>query len=436
MNRRVLSLLVGLAIGTGLPAALPAVAQTNSADSTRRASTPEQIDRALDEADERATKLEGEINKLKALKISGYVQFEWQRFSQTGSVGGRALYSDARRNFFTIRRGRLKFQHKLNDVMSGVIQTDITETGVRIKDAYGQFNLLPAEELTVTAGLFNRPNHEVEFSSSSRESSERAQVVRAFYPDERDLGVMFSSRKELFENFTPKLQVGVFNGVGSAAETDAYKDIIARLTFPVPLGRTSPVHIDLGTSFYYGGIPQTGDSVLRTENGVKSLVANTESGSWPGWGNRENVNVEAQIYLDILPVGGTIIKGEFLTGRRPTTAVAGRRADTVNFTPAVTARPFQIRNQMGYYAYFIQNFGARFQIAAKYDFYDRNTDLSGTQATSLDDAAYGVLGVGGSIFIDNLRIMLWHEIPTVAADENGPQDIKDDKTTVRFQYKF
>ena len=62
--------------------------------------------------------------------------------------------------------------------------------------------------------------------------------------------------------------------------------------------------------------------------------------------------------------------------------------------------------------------------------------LSGTGATSFDDAAYGVLGVGGSLFIDNLRIMLWHEIPAVAANENGPADIKDDKTTVRFQYKF
>lgn len=417
MNHFLPSLLLAAVISTGVVYAQPSTPGNSSQDSINRA-------------------LERQISELKTLKISGYVQTEWQRFSQTSSVGGRALYSDPRRNFFTIRRGRLKFQHRFSENMTAVLQPDITETGVRIKDAYAQFTLLPSSELAVTAGMFNRPNYEVELSSSTRESIERSQVVRAFYPNERDLGVMFSTRHKLFDGFSPKLQLGIFNGVGTDPEVDAYKDIITRLTFPIPFEKGSAIRADLGASFYYGGIPQLGDSIVTTVDGAKATIVNDETGDWRGWGNRRNFNVEAQIYLDMLPFGATTIKGEFLTGQRPTAVVAGRRIDTVNFLPAVTARPLQLRNQMGYYAYFIQNLGSMFQIAVKYDYFDRNADMSSSQVTSFDDAAYGVMGLGANITVDNMRVTLWHELPMVGSGENGPEDIHDDKSTVRFQYKF
>lgn len=420
-----LALLMGVALSTGV---LCAQSSTPDRPDSSRVATPAEITREVDDIEKRTTTLEDELAKLGALRISGYVQFEWQRFSQDNANDGRALYSDTRRNFFTIRRGRLKFQHRLNNVMSAVIQTDITETGARIKDAYAQFKLLPADELTVTTGLFNRPNYEVELSSGVRESAERAQVVRAFYPDERDLGVMFSWQPELARNFAPKLQLGVFNGTGTAAEVDPYKDIIARLTFPIPLAKTSPVQIDLGASLYHGGIPQKDTAIIQTVGGSNQVVAFAPDGGWPGWGNKQNINAEAQIYLKLIPTGTTTIKGEFLTGRRA--AITGQSALV------------QLRNQRGYYAYFIQDFGTLLQAVLKYDYFDRNTDLSGAQVTAQSDAAFGVLGVGGNISVERMRITLWHEFPMLAADEipfggnARSNDIIDDKTTIRFQYRF
>lgn len=443
MRRLALAVLATLVVSGGM-----LHAQENDSETAPSQTSPEELEETVNGLGERATLLETEVEKLKALKISGYVQAEWQQFDQTGSVGGRAFYSNANRNLFTVRRGRIKFQHRLGTLMSYTIQPDITETGVRIKDAFATINILPDDELTFNIGMFNRPNYEVELSSSARESAERSQVVRAFYPDERDLGLMFTLRESLFENFDPRLQVGIFNGPGTAAENDPLKDIIARLTFPLPLGSESPVQIDLGASFYHGGVPQTGDSIVRTVDGSKVTVANDATGSMRGMGNKQNFNIEGQIYLDLLPIGGTIIKGEFLTGRRPTGATAATPAtvgtardstgaDIIRIIPGTAARPLQIRNQSGFYAYFIQNIGTPLQLVAKYDMFDRNTDISGTRVTALDDAAVSVLGFGAHIFYENLRITAWYEIPTFAADENRvAEDIKDNKTTIRFQYKF
>lgn len=411
--------------------------------------SPEEMQENINTLNERVTVTEGEIEKLKAIKISGYLQAEWQHFDQVGSVGGRAFYSDARRNYFLTRRGRIKFQHKY-EWMTFVIQPDITERGVVIKDAYADFGLLPDNEFNITVGAFNRPNYEVELSSSNRESTERAQVTRAFYPEERDLGMMFTYYPTLTETFSPKLQVGLFNGAGivTASETDSYKDLIARLTFPLPLGEDLPIHVDLGASFYQGGIPVTTDSLLETVDGKTKLVFNDATGDWRGWGNRKNFNVEGQIFLDLLPIGGTIIKGEFMTGSRPTAGVAATSSsvgitkgsdgkDSIRIVPGTAAKPVQVRNQTGLYAYFIQNFGSVAQIAVKYDSFDRNTDMEGAQVTSTGDMKVDVLGIGGSIFINNLRITAWYEIPTVESNAFGAtDDVKDNKTTIRFQYKF
>lgn len=443
MNRSIIMLALAMFLAGGI-----ARAQENEGDGSTTP-TIEELGETVSGLGDRVTTAEGEIDKLKTTKISGYVQTEWQHFDQNTSSGGRAFYSNANKNFFTIRRGRVKVQHKLGNEMSAVVQADFTESGVKLKDAYMIYNFLPTDpdnDINVQIGSFNRPNYEVEYSSSTRESAERSQVVRAFYPDERDLGFMFTFRHTIAEEFDPKLQIGMYNGGGVIPETDPYKDIIARLTFPLPLGYDSPVHADLGASFYYGGIPQTVDSIRTTTNGTTSLVANDQSGSLAGWGNRQNFNIEAQVYLDILPWGGTILKGEVLSGKRQTAAVAAIARDSVKFIAASSGKPFQVRNQSGYYIYFVQNIEAWMQVAAKLDFFDRNTDMAGTQVTATDDAASSVLGFGANFFVSNMRFTLWYEMPKFAENENIQSgdaagafrtvDLKDNKTTIRFQYKF
>lgn len=396
-----------------------------------------------------------------AIRISGYLQSEWQHFDQTSSVGGRALYSDSRRNLFTVRRGRVKFQHKLGDVMSYTLGPDITENGVTIKDAFVTLDFFGNDVLQLDAGMFNKPNFEVERSSSLRESPERSQVVRAFYPGERDLGLMLSSRPELAEGFEPHIQLGVFNGTGIVREIDPIKDLIARVSFAIPIAEDAPVRIDLGASYYYGGIPQTGDSVIVWADGVRRIEANAETGGMAGFGNSRNAGVEARIELDLLEFGTTRLSGELLSGQRASAGSAGTPAtvgvvrtgdgrDSIRVVAGAAATPLAIRRQMGYYVMLVQNFGDDLQLVAKYDAFDRNTEVAGTEVRAVSESAASVLGLGVNYLWENVRVTLYYEMPRFAAGESieidpatrapidalRDEDANDNKTTLRFQYRF
>ena len=192
--------------------------ETPSDGNATEQTTPEELKDQLESANERITTLENDVSKLKATKVSGYLQAEWQHFDQKSSVGGRAHYSNANKNLFTVRRGRIKVQHKFEESMGVTFEADFTERGVGIRDAYATLNILPEEALSMNVGLFPKPEYEVEVSSSVRENPEHSQIALAFYPSERDLGLMFTSRQTLFENFDPRLQLGIFNGEGIAVE--------------------------------------------------------------------------------------------------------------------------------------------------------------------------------------------------------------------------
>lgn len=369
--------------------------------------------------------------------VTGYIQAEWQHYDQSSNPDSRAIYYNSRKNFFTIRRGRTKFTHQ-DSAFRAVLEVDFTERGAALKDAYLEVSLLERNLLNVWVGLTKRPNYEAEMSSSVRESPERSQVVRAFYPGERDLGFKFESMPKLGENITPKIQLAMFNG--TTEETDPLKDIIGRVTLPLPLGEDSKVQATIGGSYYLGGVPQPDDTIITYENGARALTFEERSGSWAGWGNRSNAGVEAQVDLALLPFGKTGLRGEFLTGKRPE-AVTRSAGDSTDLTVPTLI----VRNQMGYYVTFIQELGKKFTLAAKYDFFDRNTDVTGTEVNSTRDRASSVFGFGLLGNFGPVRITAWYEIPTYAADEaryvtesgaTASDDLKDNKTTIRFQYKF
>ncbi|MCB0711291.1 MAG: hypothetical protein KDD67_03070 [Ignavibacteriae bacterium] len=378
--------------------------------------------------------------------VSGYVQAEWLHFDQSSNPDKRAFYWDAEKNFFQIRRGRAKFTHH-DGAFKGVLQADFTERGVDVKDAYLQVNLVKENLLNVTVGLFNRPNYEVELSSSKRESPERSQVIRAFYPGERDLGFKFESSPKLSEDFIPTIQLALFNG--NPNESDALKDIATRLILPLPLGKESKVSATVGGSFYYGGIPQPEDSVISFENGMPVITFGNGTGASQGWGNRTNVGIEAQVHAKLFSFGSTHLTGEFLSGMRPTTTtreITREVQDGDTTIIVTTAQPtLAIRNQSGFYVQLAQDLSKKYTVAAKYDVFDRNTDLSGNQVSSSSDRQATVIGFGAIGTFGPVRITAWYEMPTFAADEatfvdgsgaTKSDDLKDNKTTVRFQYKF
>ena len=92
-------------------------------------------------------------------------------------------------NTFYIRRARIKFTYEPVDGVKFVLQPDFSTGNLTLKDAYAVVNIPKLKDVTLWAGQFNRPDYEVEYSSSQREVFERSRVIRAIYPGEREIGV-------------------------------------------------------------------------------------------------------------------------------------------------------------------------------------------------------------------------------------------------------
>ena len=78
------------------------------------------------------------LNNLNKIKISGYIQGQFQLADSTGiksyAGGDFPSVSDKR---FAVRRGRIKVAYD-NSITQFVIQLDATEKGVALKDAYAK----------------------------------------------------------------------------------------------------------------------------------------------------------------------------------------------------------------------------------------------------------------------------------------------------------
>jgi len=145
-----------------------------------------------------------QIKKLQKLKISGYIQgqFEVGQEFATTKVGNPTSYNKNRDgksgDFFRfgIRRGRIKISYEEN-WCNATFQLDLTEKGITIKDLYFKVSESRFKVASLTVGIFNRPfGDEISYSSSRRESPERAVLFQKLFPDERDLGAMITCRTQ------------------------------------------------------------------------------------------------------------------------------------------------------------------------------------------------------------------------------------------------
>jgi hypothetical protein len=128
--------------------------------------------------EERITNAENDLYKLTKIKISGYIQAQWEWFQDPSAYPA---------NTFSLRRARVKVQYEPVTGVAFVLQPDFIPSGVTLKDAYAQVNEPWLKTFSLWAGQFNRPNYEVEYSSSQREVPERSRVIRALYPGERSM---------------------------------------------------------------------------------------------------------------------------------------------------------------------------------------------------------------------------------------------------------
>lgn len=134
-----------------------------------------------------------ELDVLKRIKVTGYLQTQFQYGDSTGSAvySGGAFGAGIDKRFM-IRRGRVKFQYDapLNDkgisTSQYVLQFDVTEKGLTIKDAYAKLTDKWIGWFSLTAGMQNRPfGFEIPYSSSLRESPERGRMSQILFPVKR-----------------------------------------------------------------------------------------------------------------------------------------------------------------------------------------------------------------------------------------------------------
>ncbi|MEI6454909.1 MAG: hypothetical protein WCO93_01355 [bacterium] len=432
--------------------------------------------------EERIATAESDLAKLTKIKLSGYIQAQYQRFENPSTYPY---------NTFTLRRVRIKFQYEPINGVVFVLQPDFSPGSISLKDAYAMVNEPWLKTFSLWAGQFNRPNYEVEYSSSNREVPERSAVIRALYPGERAIG----AKLEIAPPKIPlKFQFAVFNGndgmtintkVYNAAsqkwdnlnvnptnkDFDKYKDLMARLTYGFKLGNWGGLNI--GVHGYYGWIKSNSTDVLNSDYTYNKSVTVGQAL------NKSWIGAEAQVYFDLW--GGLTIKGEYIFGKNAypgyssdpynvftNSSAFNNAGDTLTLTNLKTTTTQMgssiERSFMGYYAYLIKNIGKRNQFAVRWDYYDPNTKLSADQIgvakydakiadvvkndkqyagsdpviitnnqtktivasglkSGVADVAYGTLTLAWTYFFDdNIKFMLAYEMPfneKVAVNDKG-----------------
>jgi len=393
-------------------------------------------------------KIQSDLLILNRLKITGYIQVQYQKAdtASTESFAGGNFGTNID-NRFSVRRGRFKLAYT-NELSQYVLQVDVTEKGVGIKDAYASFTEPWLQTLSFTGGIFDRPfGYEISYSSSSRESPERSRIFQTLFPGEREVGAKLTVLPPKTSSFYFfKLEGGMFNGSGPAAvEFDSYKDFIGRLSFFKNLLNES-VGVGFGASYYSGGWRQDTKYIYKIEDSSFSKDS-TKVGDKV---KREYFGLDAQLSFTNNPIGITTIRGEYITGKQPGTASNSASPVAQPLTDAY------LRNVSGGYIYFLQNiFNTRHQLVVKYDWYDPNTKVSGNEIgvtgtnTGATDVKFSTLGLGWIYrWNSHVKITAYYDMvknetsnaPLAIAKNNTAKtwatDRNDNVFTLRLQYKF
>ncbi len=391
MKSTFLTLIVGMGILMMIPVR-SLTAQENKKDTI--ASEVITLKDRISGIEERIATAESDLYKLTKIKLSGYIQAQYLHLE-----AANAYPSD----LFQLRRARIKVTYEPVQGIVFVLQPDFQPGNITIKDAYVVANEKWLKTFSLWAGKFNRPNYEVEYSSSSREVPERSRLIRAIYPDERALGIKLEANPS---QFPLKVQLAVFNGndgiainnpvynygtekwenvtsVTQNSDYDNYKDFMGRITYGFKLGKLGGLTI--GAHGYVGQIKANSTDVLKSDYTYDRSLDNIGKGVKKQW-----VGFEAQLYLDVL--GGLALKGEYIFGVNstpgyhssvkgvglPSNSIINNDTLTITtttltsnyFAPAIT------RNFMGYYVTLIKNIGKKNQVAVRYDYYNPNTKLA------------------------------------------------------------
>ena len=402
--------------------------------------------------------LSTDVGQLKNLKITGWVQtqYQWTQTPGAKTFDGGDFITNSN-NRFMIRRGRFKLTYTKGLVQS-VVQINATERGVNLVEYYGKLTAPWMTSLSLTAGVMNRPfGFEIQQSSADRETPERARFTQILLPNERDLGAMISFQPEKGKKFYGlKVDAGMYDGTGIAVpgtgslnsagvvEFDQYKDFIGRAHYKRQAFKEQ-LTIGVGLSSYYGGNAYQNNRVfeLATDASGSSywMLQDTTSQSFKGKrAPRHYYGGDLQLSLKS-KIGTTTVRTEYITGSQP------GLTDDSRSPIALPSKPdTYIRNFNGGYTYLIQRIGAtKHELALKYEWYDPNTSvdynaIKNSPLLGKAELKYTMLGLGYNFYInENCKLMVYYNMvkneasPTITG---YTQDLKDDVLTVRMQFRF
>ena len=374
------------------------------------------LQRSVASLDKRQSGNETAIKESKMIKLSGYLQFRYE-FNDLGPVTDGAAATTTLgtlatsvnggkgRSVFYLQHGRLNINAKPFDATECVLQFFVSKATIGYKDAY----LKIAEPwsglgLALTAGQMTWPfGIELERSSLVRELPENSRVTGALFPGDRDRGLKFSAGP--MAGLT--VDLGIYNGIStnnkyfSWDDPTRQKDFTARAKYCIkPLA--------LFVSYYDGQCYLPAETIIKNSSGHLVTTSITERYYYKG---RIGAGVEAHYAL--LKTGETVLLAE---------AVSGRELNN---------------NVLGGYLMLVQSLGARVNIAARIDTYDRdNLDLYMQDWTT----GFGV----NYQWNKAVRITLAYDVNRTNYDARmrhadqrlANPDPSDDRAIIQFQAKF
>ncbi len=397
--------------------ALPARAQDAGPEDERAADVAGRVESLSEQVQALVT----DVDKLKKLKFSGYLQARWETsenktdtVSATGSGPTLGLANTER---FYIRRARIKLTYDSGPLSQAVVTFDGSSSGSSINARLLEASVTLFDPWTtlrrhaVTIGQMNVPfGYEIERSSISRELPERSRAEGVLFPGERDRGV------KLVSQWTSRIEtvLGVFNGAGISSadyptgDPTRGKDLVAR-------ARYAQGRVD-GAVSWYGG---------RATTALTGPDAETD---------KTRFGADAQAYYELPALGGGTVRAECFGGT-DLNADSVKALTTVPTAGGRRLRPGAVASHLatdfrGGYLMWVQGLGERLQAVARYDLYDPNT--------SRDHDQFERVSLGANAFFDGFtRITLSYDIPlTEAPAAGGFRDPHDNLWTLQVQHKF
>lgn len=392
--------------------------------------------------DGKLTQLQAEVSKMSKLKISGYMQVQYDMYNYQDNIKPYSSTTNVPlttnpvevTNSFFIRRARVKFTYKPTEGVVFVLQPNFSFSAVTLKDAYVQLNDPWLNTFELWVGQFNRPDYEVEFSSRSRILLERSRMSGILYPSERDLGAKLVADFSTHYKIPLNIELAAFNGnfgQGTASnqnsDVDSGKDVMLRAVYSLAFP-SSGLGIDFGASGYYGKNTVFVAGTFSDENNVnfEAAIGDKLDKQWIG--------TEAQIYYDVL--GGLALKAEYnfgtISGEAYTPLVLNNNPG-FNFSG--------VRDFIGFYTVLEKNVGSKNQLAIRYDSWDPNRKLSGNDVTVSPDLEVHTWSFAWNYFFtENIKIALGYSMPIneTSTTVGGIylSDVKDNILTLRFQASF